>query len=252
MKTAIITVAGISSRFNEGIPEAEKTLKAIFYEKEKTQTILNHLLLKCSFADRIIIVGGYKFDDLKAYIHSLDKEIVEKIKLVYNAYFEDLGSGYSLYLGLEEAFREEVKEVLFVEGDLDIDDYSFEKVAVSSENVITYNNEPIYANKAVVLYQTADGRLHYAFNSSHGLLSIESPFSFILNSGQVWKFTDMQKLRAACEWFGENAKDGTNLILIQNYLDKDVTYELIGFSRWTNCNTREDFQKITAFWEEEK
>ena len=67
MKTAIITVAGISSRFNEGIPEAEKTLKAIFYEKEKTQTLLNHLLLKCSFADRIIIVGGYKFDDLKEY-----------------------------------------------------------------------------------------------------------------------------------------------------------------------------------------
>ena len=252
MKTAIITVAGISSRFNEGIPEEEKTLKAIYYEKEKKQTLLNHLISKCSSADRVIVVGGYKFEDLKAYVSSLSKEITEKTKLVYNGHFQDLGSGYSLYLGIEEAFREEVSEILFVEGDLDIDDASFAKVTASPETVITYNYEPIYANKAVVLYQTGDGTIHYAFNSSHGLLSIEAPFSFILNSGQVWKFTDMQKLREAWEWFGENAKDKTNLTLIKNYLDKGVTYELIGLSRWTNCNTRRDYQKIKAFWEEEK
>ena len=34
VEAAIITVAGISSRFNEGIPEKDKCLKAIYYEKD--------------------------------------------------------------------------------------------------------------------------------------------------------------------------------------------------------------------------
>ena len=40
MKAAIITVAGISSRFNEGIPEDKKELKAIFTEQTEKETLL--------------------------------------------------------------------------------------------------------------------------------------------------------------------------------------------------------------------
>ena len=60
MKAAIITVAGISSRFNEGVTEDRKELKAIYSENGSQNTLLYHLLLKCSYADKIILVGGYK------------------------------------------------------------------------------------------------------------------------------------------------------------------------------------------------
>ena len=63
MKAAVITIAGISSRFNEGIPEEQKVLKAIFTEDSKEKTLLYQLLRKCAFADLIVIVGGYKFSD---------------------------------------------------------------------------------------------------------------------------------------------------------------------------------------------
>ena len=252
MKTAIITVAGISSRFNEGVPEDQKCLKAVYWEEDPSQTLLYHLVRNCSFTDRIILVGGYQFDALEAYVSSLEEALRDKIILVLNEHYEDLGSGYSLFLGLEQAFRFDNDEILFVEGDLDIDKESFDQVIRADQNVITYNHEPIYANKAVVLYQEEDGKLQYAFNSSHGLLKIDSAFSFILNSGQMWKFTDIPKLKQANELFIEKTKGGTNLVIIQNYLDTGVPYELIGLKRWTNCNTKEDYRKITAFWEEEK
>lgn len=252
MKTAIITVAGISSRFNEGLPEEQKKLKAVYWEKDPTETLLFHLVRKCSYADQIIVVGGYQFEALQAYVSSMEDILRKKITLVFNEHYEDLGSGYSLYLGLEQAFRFDNEEILFVEGDLDIDKESFDRVILADKNVITYTSEPIYANKAVVLYQNEKGQLKYAFNSAHGLLKIDSAFSFILNSGQIWKFTDIPKLKYANELFIEKTKDGTNLIIIQNYLDTGVPYELIGLKRWTNCNTKEDYKKITAFWEEEK
>ena len=52
--------------------------------------------------------------------------------------------------------------------------------------------------------------------------------------------------------FKEN-KDGTNLRIIQNYIDLESSdgFELIGLSRWTNCNTRDDYHKILKIWEKE-
>lgn len=251
MKTAIITVAGISSRFNKGIPEQDKKLKAVFYEGNRDQTLLYHLLIRCSFADRIIVVGGYQFEALQEYCDGLGSELKDKLKLVYNEHFEDLASGYSLYLGLREAFKEPVDEVLFVEGDLDIDKGSFSKAADSKVSVLTYNHEPIYASKAVVLYQDGEGRYRYAFNSEHGLLRIDSSFSCILNSGQLWKFTEIEKLKTANEQFYDEEKDGTNLRIIQRYLEQGPETELVGLDRWTNCNTREDYRRIVSYWEGE-
>lgn len=251
MKIAIITIAGISSRFNEGIPEEYKKLKAVYHEGNEKETLLYHLIRKCSYADKIILVGGYKVDDLKNYRRSLEDEIKNRVEITYNPHYEDLGSGYSLYLGLEQAFKSDPAEILFVEGDLDIDQESFRKVVEADRSVLTYTYEPIYANKAVVLYKNDEDQYRYAFNSSHGLLKIDSPFSCILNSGQLWKFTEIEKLQQANKQFYKTAKEDTNLRIIQNYLDLDADVELIALKRWTNCNTRSDYKKILSYWGEE-
>ena len=252
MKIAIITNAGISSRFNEGVPDNLKKLKAIYYENDSKDTLLYHQLLKCSYADKIILVGGYKYENLREYVQTLESGLQSKITMVLNDHFEDLGSGYSLYLGLEEAFKYDPSEVLFVEGDLDIDNDSFERVVSSDKSILTYTYEPIYANKAVVLYKDDADRYRYAFNSSHGMLTIESPFSCILNSGQTWKFTEVDKLKVANAKFYDEAKGDTNLRIIQNYLDMGVEATIVPLDRWTNCNTRDDYRKIVLYWESEK
>ncbi len=256
MKAAIITIAGISSRFNEGIPENEKRHKIIYYENDPYDSLLYHLLQKCMYADKIILVGGNKYDDVKEYCNALPAQMREKIILVFNEHYADLASGYSLYVGLDELFKryEQPDEVLFVEGDLDIDEKSFERVVSSEKNVLTYSYEPIYANKAVVLYKDGEGCYKYAFNSSHGLLKIDDAFSVILNSGQLWKFTDAKKLKEANEKFYEQDKAGTNLLIIQNYINscESSTFELLPLERWTNCNTRADYKKILSYWEDEK
>lgn len=250
MRIAIITIAGISSRFNEGIADEDKKLKAIYYEKDYKKTLLYQLLKKCSYADKTILVGGYKIDDLREYLQTIEFEYKDKVSVVYNEHFSDLGSGYSLYLGIKEAIKYSPKEILFVEGDLDIDNESFDSVISSDKTVLTYTSEPIYANKAVVLYKDALNNFQYAFNSSHGLLSIDSSFSCILNSGQTWKFSEVEKLKIANNRFYDEAKVDTNLRIIQNYLELGVEVDLVMLKRWTNCNTRDDYRKIVSYWED--
>ena len=256
MVVSIITVAGISSRFNQGLDEKDKALKCIYYEKDYNATLLKHLLDLCCFADKIIIVGGYKYSELCQYCAKLPEPLLTKIDFVYNKYFADLGSGYSLYLGLEKtfSFKSDISQVLFVEGDLDVDAVSFDRVIGTRLNVLTYTSEPIYTNKSVVLFKDQDECYKYAFNSKHGLLKIEEYFSCIFNSGQIWKFTNIAKLKVAAAQFIEKSKDETNLALIQNYIDLCAKndFELIRINRWTNCNTREDYKKITNYWEAEK
>ncbi len=251
MRIALITNAGISSRFNEGIPEENKALKAIYYENDNSRTLLYHQLLKCRYADRIVMVGGYKVESLKEYCRGLEAEITDKLTIVVNDRYQELGSGYSLYMGLEEAFKFNPDEILFVEGDLDIDSDSFAKIISSEKSVLTYTYELIYANKAVVLYKDDRNRYRYAFNSSHGLLAIESPFSCILNSGQIWKFRDIEALKRASDSFFADALSDTNLRIIQNYLDQGVEVDLVPLRRWTNCNTRDDYKRIVSYWEAE-
>lgn len=256
MKAAVITVAGISSRFNEGIEENRKCLKAIYTEGNESDTLLYHLLKKCSYADRIIVVGGYKFEDLEQYITGLvPEEERGKIRLLYNEHYADLTSGYSLYLGLEEAFRlSDPEEILFVEGDLDIDDKSFAAAVNMDSNVLTYHCSPIRASRDVLLYQNGKGAYKYLFNSTHGLLQIEEPFCSIYNSGQLWKFQDMEKLREANRAFYEKDKKETNLLIIQEYIDRipQKEIEIVCLERWTNCNTHEDFTRIQKYWEAER
>ena len=256
MKIVIIGVAGVSSRFNKDIPEDDKILKCLYFEKNPHNTLIYRMLEKVSYADRIIVVGGYKYDDLVSYINNnVSKDLQNKIITVYNDHFSDLSSGYSLYLGIKEALDNftDIDEVLFVEGDLDIDTESFNKVIYSDKNVLTFNHEPIYSNKAVVLYQNENDEYHYLFNSDHGLLSLDEPFKAIFNSGQTWKFTDMNLLKIANDNFYENIIEDTNLGIIQKYFDlveNNDEIEIIGLKHWVNCNTRDDYKFIKDYWEE--
>ena len=226
MKITVITVAGISSRFNKDFHEDEKILKCLYYDENPKDTLIYRMIQKTS--------------DLK-----------EKINLVYNDHFDDLSSGYSLYLGIREALTKfsDIEEILFVEGDLDVDMESFQKVIDSPNNVITINHEAIYSNKAVVLYQNGEDKYVYAFNSDHGLLSIDEPFKAIFNSGQIWKFNDMDILKIANDNFKEYLITDTNLGIIQKYFDMtDDSIDVIPFNHWVNCNTREDYQIIKKYW----
>lgn len=258
MKIVIITVAGVSSRFNKDIPENEKILKCLYYDESPQDTLIYHMLRKSSYADRIVIVGGYKYSDLKSYIEKeIPKDLTEKITLVYNDHYSDLSSGYSLYLGIDCVLNnfKGIEEILFVEGDLDIDDDSFNKVVKSPKNVLTFNHEPIYSNKAVVLYQNGNDEYKYLFNSGHGLLSMTESFKAIFNSGQTWKFQDMETLKIANDNFKENLIEDTNLAIIQKYIglvENSPDFDIIGLNHWVNCNTRKDYQLIKEYWRNNK
>lgn len=254
MKIAIITVAGISSRFNKDIPKDEKILKCLYYDEKSEDTLIYHMLEKLEYADNIVVVGGYKFQDLTNYINKhIPQNLKEKIVLVDNPHYTDLSSGYSLYLGIKEALDnyDNISEILFVEGDLDIDIESFLNVIKSNKNVLTYNHEPIYSNKAVVLYQNENDEYQYLFNSDHGMLALAEPFKAIFNSGQVWKFQNIGLLKIANDNFKENLIEDTNLGIIQKYFDlvenKDEI-EIFGFEHWVNCNTRKDYEFIKKYW----
>ena len=84
------------------------------------------------------------------------------------------------------------------------------------------------------------------------MLQINTPFSCILNSGQTWKFTEMEKLLEAKDRFFNETKDDTNLKIIQNYLDLGAEVDLVCLNRWTNCNTQDDYEKILDYWEGDK
>ena len=175
--------------------------------------------------------------------------------MVNNSHFFDLSSGYSLYLGINKAIStiSDIDEILFVEGDLDIDDESFLNVVNSNKNVLTFNYEPIYSNKAVVLYKNDKNRFCYVFNSQHGLLNINEAFECIFNSGQLWKFKDIDALKISNKFFKENSIEDSNLAIIQKYLDlldDTESIEIIGLKHWVNCNTRDDYKIIKNYWNE--
>lgn len=82
------------------------------------------------------------------------------------------------------------------------------------------------------------------------MLEIKEPFKEIYNSGQTWKFTDMQRLFTASDGYFCNAKEGTNLEIINRYfMDVDSQdVEILRFKEWVNCNTREDYEVIKRNW----
>lgn len=244
MGIAVITAAGVSSRFNEN--EDEKILKCIYSERNPRKTILYSILKKCEGFERVIVVGGYQYGNLEKYMDSYQQEFGFKIELVYNPHYEIYGSGYSLWKGLEKCFADgETSDITFIEGDLCFDEQSFERIKQSGLNCITYNRHPIYSSKAVVAYVDKEGKLKYAFNTAHELLQIEEPFSMLIHSGQLWKFTDTDRVRLLMNQMAEEEWQGTNLVFIEKYfwtIPRDDR-EFIALEEWENCNTREDYRK---------
>ena len=75
----------------------------------------------------------------------------------------------------------------------------------------------------------------------------------IFNSGQLWKFKDIDALKISNKFFKENSIEDNNLAIIQKYLDlldDTESIEIIGLKHWVNCNTRDDYKIIKNYWNE--
>ncbi len=243
MKSLIITVAGMSTRFNK--ETKQDVLKCLYYEDDPANSLISLQVHKTfDMVDEIIVVGGYKFEDLETFIHNEMKHVNHKMKLVYNDHYHDYGSGYSLLKGIE-VVSEQADEIIFIEGDLLFDTESVEKIFSSKKNVISVNNEPILSKKAVALYFDASNYPHYIYDTSHSCLEIHEPFTAIYNSGQMWKFKDPSRVRKICQFLTPKQERGTNLEIIQEYFGAYLNSQLdiIRINLWFNCNTVADYRE---------
>lgn len=233
----------MSSRFNR---DTEKdVLKCLYFEATKTNSLLSIQVHKCfDLVDEIVVVGGYKYEDLEAFIRQEMKDVNHKIKLVYNDHYHDYGSGYSLLKGIE-VVSDKADEIIFIEGDLFFDTESVEKIINSKKDVISVNNEPILSNKAVALYFDAQNYPHYIYDTTHSCLEIREPFTAIYNSGQMWKFMNPSRVREICQFLTLEEEQGINLEIIQKYFGayKNSQLDIIKVSLWYNCNTVADYRE---------
>lgn len=243
MRTLIVTVAGTATRFNRDTERT--TLKCIYYTENPLYSLLYQILEKSRDLDEFIIVGGYLYEELDAFITAYFSEFLSKIKLVYNPHYMDYGSGYSLIKGIE-AVSHDCEEVLFVEGDLYFDRISFDQVKYASKDVLTVNHEFITSSKSVALYVDMTEHVHYLYDTAHNALEIVEPFQAVYNSAQIWKFKSVCKLRTILESLTSSQIRGTNLEIIQAYFaDMPIgTLKIVPINVWYNCNTVSDYQKV--------
>lgn len=243
MKCLIITVAGMSSRFNKDTKE--KVLKCLYYEDTPANSLLSLQVGSVyDLVDEIIVVGGYKYGELERFIYHQLPDTNRKIKIVLNDHYSDYGSCYSLLKGIE-AVSGRTDEIIFIEGDLFFDKESIVKIIASTKDVISINREPILSNKAVALYFDSGDHPHYIYDTSHSFLEIKEPFTAIYNSAQMWKFTNATKVRVICNSLCQKQKEGTNLEIIQRYYG-DLTegeIEIVQVNKWFNCNTVADYKQ---------
>lgn len=243
MRVLLLTVAGLSSRFERSL--GRPCLKCIYFEHSFAESLLYRMISQKAEFDRYVIVGGYRFHELQETVARHFSDKLGQIILVENSRYADYGSGYSLGLGLREAMKLGADEIVFAEGDLFVDQESFQKVCRTPANVVTSSREPILARTSVAFYYDENGQIHYIYDTGHCVLQISEPFTAVFNSGQVWKFFDSDRVQQtfnsidACGW------QGTNLVFIQQYFQglQQGGYENIQFQTWVNCNTVNDFRK---------
>ena len=247
MKVLIVTVAGMSSRFSQSL--GRPCIKCLYSEDNKRNSMLYRLLHMYAF-DKYIIVGGYRYDELKKSIEEEFADIRGKIVLVKNEKYSEYGSGYSLYVGLCEALKLEFSEVVFAEGDLLVDRNTFSEICESPNDILTINRDPILADKAVACYMDLQDKVHYVDDTAHNYLEIREPFKAIYNSGQIWKFSEPELLRKVVFSMEEEAWKGTNLMLVQAYFLESSKPRIVPFTKWINCNTVQDYHKGIAEIEE--
>jgi len=244
MKALIVAAAGMSTLFSRSL--GRECLKCLYYKNSVKESLLYRMLAQPAAFDRYIIIGGYKFQELKEMVESEFQGIQREICLVYNEKFSEYGSGYSLFLGLKKALELCADEVVFAEGDLYVDRQSYMSVYRATGGVVTCNNEPISADRSVAFYFDRSDKVHYIYDTGHNALVIEEPFLSIYNSGQVWKFSDMGLWKEIIRLFGEKQWEGTNLVPIEAYFNRlgRNHYEVIQFRKWVNCNTVADFEAV--------
>ena len=248
MRVLLLTVAGLSSRFSESV--GYSCLKCIYHRQSVRESLLYRMLDRHELFDRIVIVGGFRFHELEEFVNREFAGIMYKLLLVENGHFADYGSGYSFQAGvraLEQDMGGAVcDELVFAEGDLFVDDESFRAVCMSDKSVMTYTAKPIYADKSVAFYLDMNGRPHYIYDTAHGSLRIDEPFKAVFNSGQVWKFSRPEVLRGILDGLGEEELQGTNLVPVNAYFQSIESGEvlLLGFRKWVNCNTVQDFNEM--------
>lgn len=249
MKIMIITVAGVASRFSESI--GHPCLKCLYYENDIKESLLYHMLCQNREIDKYVIVGGFKFEELEEAINQYFGEFSNKIILVKNENYVKYGSGYSLYLGLETIKDLDYKELVFAEGDLWVDDDSFKRIWKSQGNVITCNSEAILASMSVAFYYDRQYHIHYIFDTGHSLLEITEPFQGIYNSGQIWKFSQRERVLNVVSHLTQEEWRQTNLNFVQYYFGdlNQEEYEIIDLRKWVNCNTVDDFRKIERLYD---
>ncbi len=241
MKVLIITVAGMSTRFSRSLKK--QVLKCVYYQTDYKQSILYRLIRSDDSFDKIIVVGGYKYDDLINFIETHLSDLKDKIDVVFNDKYSEYGSGYSLYFGLKKALEYRPNEMVFAEGDLCVSAEEFKRFCALDTDAVSYNFVPIQADKAVIFYLDEKGGVKYLYDTAHCALKIDEPFTAIYNSAQIWKMSDFNRAKNAFDALDEKSWQGTNLVYIQRYFStcKNNEYGLFGFKRWFNCNTVDDF-----------
>lgn len=247
-RALIITSAGRSLRFGKSIGREE--FKILYNEGDPMECLVSQQLdiIKDIEFSNIIIVGGYKFDELVCFIQKYYGDN-KRIEVVYNDHYYDFGTCYSLDCGLKALNKYHVDEIVFMEGDLIVDSKTFHDVALCNSDVITANDKIISADKSVIFYVTKSGRLIYDYDVNHNTLQINEPFTILGNSGQIWKFCDPKMLFDKMEEIGGGRSTETNLLPIEHYFNnkKVLNTKFIAFESWYNCNTIEDFREIARY-----
>ena len=249
MRAFLTTVAGMATRFCADLPQPVP--KCIYTAGNPKETLLYRMLTLAKDFDCLVIAGGFRFDEIRSYVSAqLPPEIQEKILYVNNPAYAEYGSGWTLYLGLKALLEHapDCTEILFAEGDLYYSAGEFAAVAAAEADVLTVCTEPIRAEKAVALYYDLSGYPHYIFDTAHGALEIHEPFRSIYNSAQIWKFRDTGRLRSVMQTLGEDAQKGTNLVLINRYMqlacEAGTPPQQITLPVWVNTNTAADFRAL--------
>lgn len=240
----IITVAGVASRFSQSI--GYPCLKCLYFQNSIKESLLYHMLDQNPRIDKYIIVGGFRFDELRRSIDQCFGKFRDRIILVKNEMYEEYGSGYSLFLGLEAIKELKYEELVFAEGDLWVDQESFDRIWKVQGDVITCNSEAILASKSVAFYYDSQYHIHYIFDTNHSMFEIKEPFGGIFNSGQIWKFCQREQVLNAMSQLTKEDWKQTNLTFIQQYFGglAQSEYERIELKKWVNCNTIDDFEMI--------
>ena len=244
MKAYVITAAGLSSRFSESL--GREALKCIYHEGDPLSSLVGRLLVVAPRFDSVVLVGGYKIDELKRFIDDeLPSEITDKICVVENKRYAELASGWSLYMGLRALDLEKYDMVLFAEGDLFVDAEAMNALAAGTNDAVTVSPDPIYADKAVALYFDVRGIPRFSYSQTHEALTIAEPFISVHSSGQMWRFADTARLSKIVEDFRSKGGAGTNLRIIGNYFEgsNPNEIEVVRFKEWVNCNTIEDWKR---------